>query len=52
MKNIKYHIYLVATASCTNRMIAATKGVGQRDLKGATKDRFLFESWFSSNKLA
>ena len=39
-------------AACTNIMTEATKGVGQRDRKGAIKDCFLFESWFSSKKLA
>ena len=31
-------------------MAEETKGVGQRDVKGATKDYFLFYSWFSSKK--
>ena len=26
--------------------------MGQRDVKGATKDCFVFKSWFSSNNLA
>ena len=30
----------------------ATEGIGQRDRKGATKDFFIFDSWFSSNKLS
>ena len=29
-----------------------TKGVGQRDLKGSTRDFFLSESWFSLKKAA
>ena len=29
----------------------ATKGIGQRDIKGANKDCFLFDNWFSSKKL-
>ena len=32
-------------------MAEATKGVGQRYRKGATKYCFLFESWLSSKKL-
>ena len=33
-------------------MMRATKGFGQREGKYATKDCFLFESWFSSNRSA
>ena len=33
-------------------MTEATKGVGQRDTKGDTKDFFISDSWFSSNNLA
>ena len=29
----------------------ATKGIGQREIKGATKDSFLFEKKLSSKKL-
>ena len=32
-------------------MTEATKGVGQRDTKMATKDFFLFDDWFYPNKL-
>ena len=28
----------------------ATKGIGQRSVKGYTKDFFLFDSWFSSKR--
>ena len=30
------------------RMMEETKGLGQREIKGATKDFFIFESWVSS----
>ena len=39
---IKYHLHLVATASCTKIMIEAKKGIGWRYIKGATKDCFSF----------
>ena len=31
-----YHLHLVATTACTKRVTEAAKGVGQRDIKGAT----------------
>ena len=40
------------TVVCTKIMMEATKGIGQRDRKGATRDFFLFDSWLSSNNLA
>ena len=40
-----------ATESCTNIMIEAKKGIGQKYIKGAMK-RFIFGSWFSSNNSA
>ena len=52
MKSIKYHIRLGASTACTKRMTEAENGVGQRDIKGATRDCFIFFSWFSSKKLA
>ena len=33
-------------------MMKATNGIGQRYIKGDTKDCILVESWFSSNSLA
>ena len=30
-------------------MMEATKGIGHKYTKKATKDYFIFESWFSSN---
>ena len=38
--------------ACTKRMMEATKGIGQRDITGATNNCFLFGSWFSSNNSA
>ena len=40
------------TTECTKRMMESTKGIGQRDMKVATKDCFIFEIWFSSKKSA
>ena len=38
MNNIKYHMDLGKMSICTKRMMEeATKGIGQRDIKGATK---------------
>ena len=51
-KSRKYHLRLGDTESCTKRMTEATKGIGQRDIEGATKDCFIFGSWFFSKKLA
>ena len=33
-------------------MMEATKGIGQKSIKGGTKDSFLFDSWFASKKAA
>ena len=30
----------------------ATKGIGQKSIKGGTKDCLLFDSWFASKKAA
>ena len=40
-KNSKYHIQIGAGEACTNRMTEATKGIDQRDMKGATKIFFI-----------
>ena len=50
MNHGEYQQQLGATAACTKKMMEATKGVGQRYRKGATKDCFRFDSWFSSKK--
>ena len=47
----RYQQELGATVACTNRMMVATKGVGQKSIKGGTEDCFLFGSWFASKKL-
>ena len=52
MKHIKYQQELGATAACTNIMMEATKGIGQKSIKGQTKDCLLFDSWFDSKKAA
>ena len=46
--NNKYHLQLGETGKCKNRIMEATRGIGQRDVKEATKDCFIFDSWFSS----
>ena len=52
MNHSKYQKELGATAACTTRMMEATKGIGKKYIKGATKDCFLFYSWFCSKKAA
>ena len=52
MKSTWYHLELGATVACTKRLIEETNGLGQRSLKGSSRDCFLFDSWFSLNKLA
>ena len=52
MKHSKYQQDLGATASCTKIMMEATKGIGQKSIKGGTKDGFIFDSWFASKKAA
>ena len=51
MNSSRYHLDLGATAASTKRLMEYIKGLGQRALKGSTRDCFLFDSWFSSNKL-
>ena len=50
MKHSRYQKELGATTACTKRMMEATKGIGQKSIKGGTKDFFLFDSWFASKK--
>ena len=52
INNRNYHMYIRATAAYTNRTMKSKNGVGQRDVKGATKESFLLDSWFSSKNLA
>ena len=47
MNSRKYHLVLGATTACTKRIIEALNRKGQRDIKGDTKDCFLFVGWFS-----
>ena len=50
MKNIKYHMELGATSTYMKSVVKVTKGLGQMDIKGDTKDCFIFDSWFASNR--
>ena len=52
MNNIKYHQDIQATAACTERITKSTKEIGHKYTKGATKDCFIFSSWFFSKKAA
>ena len=52
MNTRKYHIQLGATEDCTKITVEATKGLGLRDIKGATKDCYIFKFWFSAKRLA
>ena len=47
MDNRKYHLQIVATPACTKRMTESTKELGQRDIKGDTRDCFISKTWFS-----
>ena len=49
-KKIKCHLELEAMQACTKRAMESTKGLGQRDVKGNTRD--FFGSWVSSKRLA
>ena len=42
MNHSKYHQQIGATAVCNNIIMESTKGVGQRYIKGATKDCLFF----------
>ena len=44
MNHSKYQTDFGATAFCTNRMMEATKRIGQKSIKGETKNCFLFDS--------
>ena len=52
MKHSKYQQELGANAACTKKIMEATEGIGQKSIKGGTKDFFLFDSWFASKKAA
>ena len=46
MNQRNYQKYFGATSACTKRMMEATKRIGQKSIKGGTKDYFLFDSWY------
>ena len=50
MNQIKYQKEIVATVSCTKIIRESTKGIGHNCIKGGTKDCFLFDCWFASEK--
>ena len=50
MNYSNYHQQIGATTACTKIMTEAIKGIGQRYVKGSTKDCFIFDNWFSSNQ--
>ena len=52
IKGSHYQYNMGATAAFTKRMMEATKGIGQKSIKGGTKDCFLFDSCFASKKAA
>ena len=52
MKHNKFQKELGATTACTKRIMQETKGIGQKYRKVATKDCFIFDSWFSLKKLS
>ena len=52
MNHSKYQKYIGSTAACTKRMMEATKGIGHKSINRVTKDCFLFDGWFASNKTA
>ena len=51
MKHSKYQKELGATEACTKRMMEATKGIGQKYIKGGAKDCLLFYNQFNSNNV-
>ena len=52
MKHNKYQKELGSTPACTKRTMEAKKGIGQKYIKGGTKDCLIFDSWLASNKAA
>ena len=49
--NSKYHPWIGAMEACTKIIMESIKGIGQSDMKGATRGCFIFNSWFSSKNL-
>ena len=52
MESSHYHSELGNTSTCTMIFTEETKGLGKRDLKGSTRDFFLFNIWLFSKKSA
>ena len=50
MNNRKYHLQLGKTEACTKKIMEATKGIGQREIKGANNYCSIFDSCLSSKK--
>ena len=50
MNIIKYHLEIGPMTSCMKIIMEEINSLGQRDVKGATKACFLFESWFASKR--
>ena len=50
MKSSRYNLELESTAACTKILVEETKGLGQRDFKGSTRDCFLFDSFSCQRK--
>ena len=51
MNNTKYHKQLGEIQALTKITTTPTNKIGQRDMKGATNDCFLFDSCFYSKNL-
>ena len=52
MKHSKCQKDIRSAAAYTKITMEATKGIGQKSIKGGTKDCFRFDSWFASKKAA
>ena len=51
MNNSKYQLQIGAKVFYTKIILEVTKGIGQRNMRGDTKDFFLFDSRFYLNNL-
>ena len=47
-----WHKELGEKSDCEKRVTEATQELGQKNIKGAAKDNFLFGGWFASKSLA
>ena len=52
MKSSWYYLELGSTYACTKKFMEKTKGLGQRDLRGSTRDFSLLDSLLLSKKAA